>query len=39
MHWKGLCVNEIELEYHENGAKETEDTSKLKTLNINGLMS
>lgn len=39
MHWKGLYVNEFELEYHENSAKETEDISKVKVLNMNGFMS
>lgn len=34
-----MCANEIELEYHESGTKETEDTSKMKILNINGLMT
>lgn len=39
MHWKGLCVNEFELEYHESGAKEIEDTSEEKGSNMNGYMS
>lgn len=36
MHWRDLCVDEVELKYHESGEKETEDTSKMKVLNMNG---
>lgn len=38
MHSKALCINGVELEYHESGTKET-DTPKVKTLNMNEFIS